>query len=347
MASKGGNFGLQDFANDVLINFGSDFLHKDRVLVSHIHKDLVDAERDLTRMAATSKMNTTQISFVLAKVGIYGENADDYLQLHQLTESEVSNILHFRSAVEDLPTIAMMTKSYSMNVAPRGEFDGINKTIFDIKVKAVDQCQKTRDAAKERLRNTTIQYFDNAVNERTAILLEEQIISNVENIAIQRKSYEDKRSSFVHAFWHSEARLLFYVQELSGLPACVSNAVESKEGFLKLIILHAHSRFNVCDHCRLQLTGSIYKWMYRKMLNLFHIECNDRKPPKFHLIISYSGNPRSRIDYNNPNDTREINIDAIESVDATDKFFCEETKPFVSIVNLSVAEVAPVAKSTG
>ena len=75
MASNGGNFGLQDFQNDAIIQFGSNFPNKEPVLVSKIHQDLLDAEISLTKKAASSKTTTSQINFVLVKLGIYGARA--------------------------------------------------------------------------------------------------------------------------------------------------------------------------------------------------------------------------------------------------------------------------------
>ena len=340
MASNGGNFGLQDFQNDAIIQFGSNFPNKDPVLVSKIHQDLLDAEISLTKKAASSKTTTSQINFVIVKLGIYGARADEYLQLYELTGLQGSDLLYFHSASgDDLPSIADMTESYKINVAGRSVFNGenetifpgINEEIFDNKVRQPVEIQGKIETAKIEYCASAEIYARNVRNDKMAKSLEEDLIQKMATISKKRENYDSQLKPFVHDFWHSEPRLLSHLQAIH---PCVSDAVKLKVGVVKLIILHVHSRFNVCDNCRLQLTGAIYKWMYRHMLSLFPIECNGPIPIKFHLIVSHNGDPGKRIDYKNSLGGNQINIDEVASVGEIDESFGRETKPFVSIVQL-------------
>ena len=65
---------------------------------------------------------------------------------------------------------------------------------------------------------------------------------------------------------------------------------------INAITLHMHSTHDMCDNCRLQVTGAIYSWMYVLMSSFVE------NHPVFHVFVSY------RLPYVNQNRTQKAKI---------------------------------------
>lgn len=144
-------------------------------------------------------------------------------------------------------------------------------------------------------------------------------------------------------FWHSEPRLLSLLHNNKQIPSFLSGIARPIREHVGLILLHLHSTHDICDHCRLQFTGAMYQWLYRKMTLFF--KKNETNFPILHLVISWYEKPGPEIHFRNVK-SGVIDVESLATIEDLDKPFSEETKPFVSIVKLSSAPAVEATSSS-
>jgi len=146
-----------------------------------------------------------------------------------------------------------------------------------------------------------------------------------------------KLHEFIGMFWHSELRLLTLIRCNERIPAYLSGIAWLLKGRNRLILLHVHSTLDVCDFCRLQLSGSVYNWMHEKIIKFFHIDSEKTTFPIFH-VVSWDKQPRRKIGFKKFVDSQELMIDQLASIEDTKLPFTENTKPFISFVHVGSHE---------
>ena len=280
MAVNGGNFGLRDFERDVPINFGQDNLPN--LLVSSLHQDLYNNERKLNHKLSEAKDKNKKTNFLFAKVGIYGE-AYSFFHLHEMINEPTPIVFHCASITDltdccegydisrsDVPALAMINESYRNNVAARSGSYGINKRVYDDIVVTLDTIEETIKVKRQEVSKSAKQLFkevEKQYNYKSGDeidKLEIGIQASLGKIEEDKLLYQRTLNKFVGGLWHSEPRLLSFLREDNCIPDFLSRKVIEINGRVDLIILHIHSRYNICDNCRLQLTGAMYKWIYNK-----------------------------------------------------------------------------------
>lgn len=347
-----GKFGLQDFECDVPIMFSGQSL----TYVSELHRDLCEKEREF------KEKEQSATNFVLAKVGIYkndGSYREQGIHLHEMMHESQLCVFHSASTKNitqycegcntthsGMPAVEVMAQSYKTNVAFRGNFPGINAELFNQQVTELMTIEQQIQSARQDLSRESSKYIaqlaDNVAYKHGDMLegveknMQEHLTA-VQNIEKKHAVVLNGNKKFVGTFWHSEPRLLSLLYNNKQIPSFLSGIARPLKGHVDLILLHLHSTHDICDNCRLQITGAMYQWLYRKMTSFF---MNDEtKFPIFHLVISWYEKPGRVINFTNVK-SGVINVEGMATIEDLDNDFTIETKPFVSIVKLSSAYAA-------
>ena len=230
-------------------------------------------------------------------------------------------------------------KNYQRNVVARGQCPGINQKIFDITVCNVRAAATIVQSMRQNL-CLEIDKYDIDKEDEMLADIEDAMQFHLKEIGKGRESYLSELSKFVGIFWHSEARLLSYLYRNSDAIGQYISKVASPSVKLDVILLHMHSTHNICDHCRLQLTGAMYNWLYKGMIT--NLKVSDELAPIIHMVISWSDTPRSTIHYKRKTEDAEIDLIEVASVKHAKVPFSKDTKPFVSIVRLTRPDASSI-----
>ena len=359
-----GKFGLQDFEGDVQIAFGD---HHRLPPISDLHKNLCTHERSFKAKEQAENTKSTT-NFILAKLivckndGVYYEQ-----QLHEMMNTQLLKVFDSasnRSNIQEyckncdltgaLPSSDSMVNSYKVNVAPRVDFAGLSSS-FDQKYQEIKKRElEIIIPARQALTRVTSRHAakiaesKDYMNGDVITEIEEDISNRIEGIKKEQGLHKAQIDSFVGMFWHSEPRLLSVLRNDERIPAFLKGLALAIKGQVGLITLHLHSTHDICDNCRLQLTGATYQWLYKKMVSPFLVE--GMPPPLFHLIVSWYQAPKRKVDFKNIKNTPVNNIKNILDINVTDwatlddtaSPFSAETKPFVSIIKLQLPPVMPI-----
>ena len=365
-----GKFGLQDFEEDVPIKYYGQCLP----YVSELHRDLYEKEREFKKKERESKKKEkSTTNFVLAKVGIYrsdGTCCEQNIHLHEMMSESQLCVFHSASTRDvtqycegcnitysGIPEVEAIAQSNRDNAAVRGSFYGF-ESLLDNKTKRLMNIEQQILSARQNLSCESSKYAAQLVNngayKRGDMLegIEKNILGYLTAVQSLEKNHalalngneEDKEvKGFVGTFWHSEPRLLSLLYKNTQIPSFLSGIARPLRGHVGLILLHLHSTHDICDPCRLQLTGAMYKWLYKKMTLFF--KTGETNFPIFHLVISWYEKPGGKIDFTNVK-SGVIDVESMATIEDLDKPFSEETKPFVSIVKLRLAPTVAATSST-
>ena len=358
---------MQDFDTDVSIKFDKRELGK----ISEIHNDIFVKERKYKRLQIEFheedrkdskgkkakhkhpiKSSPPMTIFLLLKVCIYGIKDNDFFQqsfgLHELVDD--SQALVFLSSLTTdvsrccadckfpggctLFATEELVRKYQQNVVPRGQQClGINKEVFDIMIKCLDTIEGTVEKHRNDLRKRCEVHLIN--RERDVIrCIEKEMKVIISEIEKEEENYSNELSKFVGCFWHSEVRMLSYLKDNCELIAQNIRQI-NRNMKLDAVVLHIHSTHDACDNCRLQLSGAMYNWLYRKMFNNLILGDDSAQSPIIHLVLSWTDKPKTHIDYKKETECSEINLREVATIHDTVEPFSQHTKPFVSIVHLN------------
>lgn len=350
-----GKYGLQDLEGDVQVMVASRPL-----AVSDLHKNLCEPERELKKRAKST------INFVLAKVNVYKDDGLVYEQnIHEMLGLEHLFVFDSASVNREearsyyktdfsyetsLPAAPTIIKSYSMSIAARGSFPGVEEGAFGSMCKKLEEKELGIFSARQALSRVLGQYASKIeehkeyVHNGIVASLERDISDQLQGIQKEQVTQQLELNQFVNLFWHSEPRLLSVLFKDGKIPVFLGGLAKPLIGHTSLVILHVHSTYNICDFCRLQFTGAAYKWLYKKMVTPFR---SSSSTPLFHIIVSWYEEPRRRISFLNPNSDKMINAGKMATLSDTESAFAVGTKPFVSIVKLSLPSESAGAAAAG
>jgi hypothetical protein len=268
---------------------------------------------------------------------------------------------------QTLPSIEEMAHSCKINTTNRGGFPGICP-LFQKKYEGIKELEQQIIRSRQELAHTAARYvskaeehtcgdritdeeedstgwmMDNAENhtktekygkytyEDILADIEEDISDGVEGIKKHKEKHTDMRREFIKVYWHSESRLLALLHDDEKIPVFLNGISRPLKSQVSFIMLHLHSTNNICDNCRLQLTGATYKWLYEKIVQFFIKD--DEAYPLFHIIASWY-QPCDKIkNIRKRPGVETIDIAEIAAIIDTKTPLSAYTKPFVSIVKL-------------
>ncbi|MDP2192948.1 MAG: hypothetical protein Q8K36_00255, partial [Alphaproteobacteria bacterium] len=112
-------------------------------------------------------------------------------------------------------------------------------------------------------------------------------------------AYTESLSPLINFLWHSEARLLHFLNKnLKPFHIDISRNIFC-------ISLHIHSTQNCCDCCRSQIVGSLYQWLYDRLLMLVRNE-----DLIIHTVVSWI-RPYDKTTFTHESPVKDISVDCM------------------------------------
>lgn len=346
-----GKYGLQDLPNTAekpLKLLVGEHTH----VLQDLHQDLIEFEKQAKGLDGARE----QTNLVFAKVGFYkSDGSFHFAQLHQIMDWTIP--LLFDSAVnledtrknagdrfsfiEERPDLSVIETSHPLNVAPRRRgvgdkpfagtrpLEGVLNKVERVKR---DICDAEDDIDKESIKRKALVQQSRSPLDDSLKAIEEELAKKLVALSKLRPKYREELTKVIGILWHSETRLLRWLNLSSHFSGFLTGLATTKTPSTPILFiwLHLHSTKNVCDDCRLQLTGASYNWLYKKMVDKF---CIEPTYPKFHILISWE-KPHEVV-FDNKKDQQVLDINkGIASIQDLGVMFTSSTPPLLSLFQI-------------
>ena len=342
MEDTGGLFGLQDFNENVQIVFRQNYMGR----VSKFHNQLFSRERELKRNLVGH--TSPKVNILLATVSVKFVNSEAFSQYVVMENDKVlafhsaSDTAHLESKCPEynfshscVPELQSVVNNNEVSVVRRGKHDGINRKKFNALRGELEEIRESIRITESHLSISARMYVQKiafpADISATLDEMQDDMMTQLLIIKSKKKEYKNKYFvDFIGNFWHSEPRILNYFYNDNTFLNYLSEIAKAANQGADLVLLQLHSTHNVCDNCRLQLTGAVHKWLYKKIIDIFSHNC----VPIFHVVVSWSDDPRTPILCTNTNNEGILNIDNVATIEALGHPLSKDTNPYVSFVRL-------------
>jgi hypothetical protein len=345
-----GKYGLQDLPNTAekpLKLLVGEHTH----VLQDLHQDLIKLEKQAKGLDGARE----QTNLVFAKIGFYKSDGSSYfVPLHQIID--LAKPLLFDSAtsledtrknagdrfsfIEERPDLPVIETSHPLNVAPRG---GVSDQLFSGTLPLESVLKKVRgvkqdiDIAETDIdqqivtRKSLLQQTKSPIDDSLKAI-EEDLAKKLEALSKLRPKYREELTKVIGTLWHSETRLLRWLNLSSHFSGFLTGVAVTRTPSTPILLvgLHLHSTKNVCDSCRLQLTGASYNWLYKKMVDKF---CMESTHPKFHILVSWEKPHDVFFDNKKDQEILDISRDIGSRKDLDDRF-TSLTPPLLSLFQL-------------